>query len=423
MTSARFVIVPLGSAGDVNPLLWLGRLLADRGHDVVVVIQAGMIDYAQRAGLRAVPAGSADEQETLMRDPDVWHPRRAFGVLARKFPRWGEEMAPLVRTQVVPGRTVIIGAGIAFGARMAAECDQVPLVTTHLQPCIFMSPHEMPVLMAGMEHLKGRPLWLRKFFLRLGYWETERVLRGPVNRARRRMGLTTPAKGILSRWALSPDLVLALFPEWFGPRQPDWPAQTVATRFPLNDEAGSRPLSPELERFFSAGEPPVLLTPGSANLHARKFLVQGAEACWKLGRRALIVTPFKENLPATLPAGCAHFDFAPFGPAFRRCALVMHHGGIGTSAQALAGGVPQMIMPMAHDQPDNAWRLRQLGVGDYLYPGRWEADRIAARAGTLLRAEGTGPACARARQLVEEQMPAAAVAEILERLARKRLGG
>lgn len=421
MTTVRFVIVPLGSAGDVNPLLWLGRLLADRGHEVVAVIQAGMIDYARRAGLRAVPAGTAGEQQDLMRDPDVWHPHRAFRMLAQRFPVWGEEMAPLVRAQVIPGRTVIIGAGIAFGARMAAECDHVPLVTTHLQPCIFMSPHEMPVMMAGMERLKGCPLWLRRALLRLGHWETERLLRGPVNRARKRLGLALPVRNIFSDWALSPDLVLGLFPAWFGPPQPDWPPQAITTRFPLNDEAASRPISPELERFLASGTPPVLVTPGSANMHARKFLLETAEACWQLGRRTLLVTPFKENLPPTLPAGSAQFDFAPFGPAFRRCSLVVHHGGIGTLAQALAAGVPQLIMPMAHDQPDNAWRLKQMGVGDYLYPRRWQARHIAAGMDGLLRAPQTQPACERARRMVEEQMTPAAVAEILERFAQERL--
>jgi rhamnosyltransferase subunit B len=389
---------------------------------VVTVIQSGMADYARRAGLRAVPAGNAEHQDELLRDPDVWHPHRAFRILARKFPVWGEEMTPLIRSQVLPGRTVIIGAGIAFGARMASECDRVPLVTTHLQPCIFMSPHEMPVLMGGMETLKNRPLWLRKFFLRLGFWETDRLLRGPVNRARKRLGLTNPVRDILSKWALSPDLVLALFPEWFGPRQPDWPQQTIATRFPLNDEAASRPITPELERFLAVGEPPVLLTPGSANMHARTFLLQGLEACWQLGKRALIVTPFKENLPPTLLAAAGHVEFAPFGPVFRRCSLVVHHGGIGTCAQALAAGTPQLIMPMAHDQPDNAWRLKQLGVADYLYPRRWQGDRIAACAAALLEGPETADACRQAQQRMDQQLTPESVAEILEGFAREKLG-
>ena len=50
----------------------------------------------------------------------------------------------------------------------------------------------------------------------------------------------------------------------------------------------------------------------------------------------------------------------------------------------MVAAVPQLIMPMAHDQPDNAWRMRELGVGDFLYPGKWKSPAIEQRASDLL---------------------------------------
>ena len=418
--SYRFIFVPLGSAGDVNPLVWLARLMAGRGHESVMVIQSGMSELATRAGLQTVPVGDVAAQENLVRNPDLWHPQKAFRLLAKHFPVWAREMIPAIRSLVVPNRTVIVGASISFGARMVAEADGVPHVTTHLQPCIFMSAHDSPVLMAGMERLKRKPLWLRRIMFRVGYWETDRQLRRATNRARADLGLRQPVKHILKDWAPSPDLILGLFPDWFGPRQPDWPPQAVSTRFPLYDEAADRPLPRGLDTFLQAGAPPVLLTPGSTNMHARKFFMTATDACWQIGKRALLITPFKEHLPPALPTGSAHFDYVPFSQIFPRCAAVVHHGGIGTCSQALAAAVPQLIKAMAHDQPDNGWRLRQLGVGDYLYPKHFQPAEVARRLKILIESPVVADSCQEMKRRVAEQMPAESVAEILERFASER---
>jgi UDP:flavonoid glycosyltransferase YjiC (YdhE family) len=68
----KYIFVPLGSAGDVNPLTWLARLMARRGHDVVVVAHAGMAGVPARAGLRTVPVGSAADPDAIVANPDLW---------------------------------------------------------------------------------------------------------------------------------------------------------------------------------------------------------------------------------------------------------------------------------------------------------------------------------------------------------------
>ena len=72
------------------------------------------------------------------------------------------------------------------------------------------------------------------------------------------------------------------------------------------------------------------------------------------GRRGLLLSRHREHIPRTLPSDVRHVEYAPFSELLPRCAALVHHGGIGTSAQALAAGVPQLIMPMGHDQPDNS---------------------------------------------------------------------
>jgi UDP:flavonoid glycosyltransferase YjiC (YdhE family) len=90
-----------------------------------------------------------------------------------------------------------------------------------------------------------------------------------------------------------------------------------------------------------------------------------------------LLTRFPEQVPATLPGGVRHVDFVPFRWLLTRSSLLVHHGGIGSMSQALAGGVPQVIMPMGFDQCDNATRVERLGVGRGLPPKRFRGPALA----------------------------------------------
>jgi UDP:flavonoid glycosyltransferase YjiC (YdhE family) len=142
-----------------------------------------------------------------------------------------------------------------------------------------------------------------------------------------------------------------------------------------------------------------------------------AAALARLGRRGLLLTPFREQLPATLPPGVAHFDYVPFSQVLPRAAAFVHHGGIGSCAQGLAAGVPQVVMPMAHDQPDNADRLRRLGVSRTLPPKHFRGPELAAVLDELGRDERTAKAC---REVAERFRGADALGEtcrLIEELA------
>ena len=410
----RYLVVPMGSAGDVHPLVWLARLLASRGHEVIVIAQTMVAEIPRRAGLQTVETGSAEEQLAVIEDPDLWHPHRGFACLARRFPGWARETLGALRERILPGRTVVIAGGVAFGGRIAAEAWGVPLITAQLQPSVFLSVEDMPVMRPGTEWLRRAPRWLRRAFFAVAHFEVDRRLAAPLNRIRAELGLTTRVRRVMGGWWMSPDRVLGLFPDWFAAPQSDWPLQTVTTRFPLYDESEERVVCPELEAFLRAGEPPVLLTAGSANKLARAFFTAALGACWDARRRAVVVTPYREQLPATLAAGVRYFEYVPFSRVFPRCSVVVHHGGIGTCAQALAAGVPQLMMPMSHDQPDNANRIRRMGVGDFLYPRYFQPRAVLAKLQAILGSEIVAAACQEARSRMATQMSGQQVAEIIE---------
>jgi rhamnosyltransferase subunit B len=136
----------------------------------------------------------------------------------------------------------------------------------------------------------------------------------------------------------------------------------------------------ELLRFLNAGPPPLVFTLGSSTvLDAGPFYDHSATAAKVLGRRAvLLVDKDSRNRPATLPEGVVAFDYAPFSELFPREAAIVHSGGIGTTAQAMRSGRPMLVMPYAHDQPDNAERVTRLGIARTLSRQRYYPTRAAA---------------------------------------------
>ena len=160
---------------------------------------------------------------------------------------------------------------------------------------------------------------------------------------------------------------------------PDWPPQTVVTGFPLYDGVEDS-LPKVLEDFLASGEPPIVFTLGTAAVHdAGTFYAESAKALKMLGRRGvLLVGSESANIPPHLPDTILSVAYAPFSLLFPRSAAIVHQGGVGTTAQAMRSGRPMLVVPFGVDQPDNAERMRRLGIARVLSRKRFSA-RSAAR--------------------------------------------
>jgi UDP:flavonoid glycosyltransferase YjiC (YdhE family) len=386
------LLIPIGSAGDVHPFVGLGLALQARGHAVTLATNSHFQPLVERAGLRFLALGTLEEFREVLENPDLWHPVKGFKLVMQGVLQLMRPTFELVSEHAGDGETVVVAASLALGARVAQEALGVRLVTVHLQPSIFRSVYEGPVL-GAFRFDRPAPRALK----RLGYWlidalVIDRILAGTVNAFRAELGLR-PVRRLMLDWWNAPERVLGLFPAWFAPIQPDWPAQLRLTGFPLYDERGATALPEGLAEFLDAGTPPIVFTPGSAMWHGEAFFRAAVEACARLGRRGLLLTRHPQQIPALLPDSVRHFDYAPFSQLLPRSAALAHHGGIGTSAQGLAAGIPQLIMPMAHDQHDNAARLERLGVARSLPPKRFTGARVAHALGELLDSPAVARRC------------------------------
>jgi rhamnosyltransferase subunit B len=415
----RILLAPLGSHGDVHPFIGLGHALKARGHDIHVITASPFRGLVEQNGFAFAPIGTNQDYEETILNPDLWNPRRSFRTLLGNAERLGRHIREGYRhilDRYLPGETVLAAGSLAFWARIANEKPGVPLASVHLQPS-FLSSHADPPEFVQLRMRRWWPGWIKSLL----YWIGDRYVLSPylvpaISPFRDELGLP-PLRRTMYDWLHSSQRIIGLFPEWYG-NSPDWPEQMRVTGFVRFDQAGSAPMSPELESFLNQGDPPIAFSFGSAMRHGKPYFEAAVDACRILGKRGLLLAKGKEQVPEKLPATVLHVDYAPFSEVFPRCAAVVHHGGIGTCAQALAAGVPQLIMPISFDQPDNARRLEKLGVGSRLWPKRFTGPRVAAELFKLLDSPATRMRCRDVAEFMQEGSGAEKVCELLEEMGK-----
>jgi len=411
----RLLMTALGSYGDVYPIVGLGAAMLARGHQVAILTNPHFRGVVESAGLELLPLGTTEQYIELAHHKDLWHPFYGPTMVLRTTTEM--TLRPIydhLELQYQPGETVFVAHGLDLASRVFQEKHDVPMASIHLAPLGLRSFHESP-LMFGMLMADWLPRWFRQAQYWLADKYLDRLVAPELNKLRKEQRLP-PVSGIFRSWYFSPQLVLGLFPDWFAASQPDWPANTRLSGFPLWDQSETQGMAEDVLQFLDAGEPPLVFAPGSAMTSGGKFFAAAIEACQRLQRRGMLLTKYPDQLPRDLPSGVQHFSFVPFSQLLPRAAALVHHGGIGTSAQALAAGVPQVVMPMAYDQLDNANRLKRLGVAQFIHRHKFRGPRLAKSLDKLLRSDATQKNCQRWAAKLDANTPLAEACEQLEEL-------
>jgi UDP:flavonoid glycosyltransferase YjiC (YdhE family) len=415
----NILLNPAGSSGDILPFIRLGMALKSRGHDVTVITMGRYQPLVRHAGLTFAEWISPAAMQAVEENPDLWHPTKVLVLAIRTVEPWYRQLHERIRAHHVRGRTVLVAGALNLAARLAHDRFGVPLVTLLLAPTFLRSVHRSPVV-PGLP----MPNWAPRAWKRLVYFLSDTLMLDPVaapaiNSMRAELGLP-PARSVMGNWWLSPQRVIGLFPKWFGNPQPDWPAQVRLTGFPLYDGLGAEPVPDGLEEFLEEREPPVVFTPGTMMRHSRQFFAEAVDACRRLGRRGLLLTRYRDQLPARLPEGVRHFDYIPLSQVLPRAAALVSHGGIGTVSQALAAGIPQLVMPLGFDQFDNAARLERLGVAATLIPRHFQGRTVARRLARLLACPTAARACQAVAARLQDDDWEEATCRAVEELVRRR---
>lgn len=349
----RAILIAIGSLGDTLPFLALGKALRERGHQVALGANGHFRELIERHGLEFSEVYPTDEYREFVENYRSWSLGQLVDAGKHLMDEWMRKSFALIEDRYVPGETVVASVACAFGARLAREARGVPTATVHLQPMWMRSTLDGTCL----------PSWMPRLCFRAVEGTIDALIDAALcpltNAFRAQLGLR-PERKLLRTWWHSPDRILNLFPEWFSPRQADWPANTLCTGFPRVDHLHEADQGDEVERFLAAGTPPLVFARSSIET-GDEFFAISRDVARRLGRRALLVTA--EGTDGGGDGGdVLATPFLRLDRVLPRSAAIVHHGGIGTIAAGLAAGVPQITVPSVPDQYDNSHRLQRLGV-------------------------------------------------------------
>lgn len=412
----RFLLVGVGSVGDVYPCLGIGAALRARGHEVAIIANPYYRKTVEEVGLDFLPIGAIEHQQKLISHPDTWDPRVGWRVwirLAARLPM--RQMYQSIADNYVPGKTVVATSWGGFGARIAQDRLGVPTATLHLEPDKFRSVYQTAIMPPPVLMWDCLPKFVKRLQYRMVDRTFDRVVAPRINELRAEFGLS-PVRRVFTEWTQSPQRVIGLFPDWWWPPQPDWPPQSALTGFPLWDRADQLDTT-ESDAFLNAGDPPIVFSPGAINLQAGRFFKAAVDACRQLGRRGMLLTKHPELLVKPLPDGVRHFSYVRYTSLLPRSAAMVHHGGIGTVAQCLAAGIPQVVTPLMHFHRETAVRLKRLGVAVSIRPKAVSGRLLVRALEQMLNSRQVVDSCRQAAARFEGVDPIARTCDLLEELA------
>jgi rhamnosyltransferase subunit B len=431
----RIVLSTAGTAGDLNPFVAIAIELKARGYEPCIAAQREFQATIEGEGIAFHPLrpGIEDLREELgLEAPEIVQ-RATRGSIGLEFAVRRIAMPFLKRAfddmmEAVVGADLVITHTSAFAGRLAAETRGLPWISAALSPFTFMSDFDPPILSA-MPALKvlREMTNARSDVALLRFVKAASVLwTGTFQKLRMELGLPRCANPLFDGQFSSLGS-LALYSSLFGAAQPDFPTRCTLTGFCFYDRQHGEPtsLTPDMRAFIERGAPPIVYTLGSALvMEPGDFYDVSIAAARRVGRRAVLLVG-SGNTQALAGKGAAQdvhiADYAPHSDLFPHAAAIVHHGGIGTTAQAMRAGKPQLVVPHFGDQPDNATRVERLGLGRMVAPSAYNPARAAKALSSVLSTAHASRAAYMARRLGQEDGVAAAVNAIEAALNQQRL--
>lgn len=361
----HYLVICVGTTGDVHPFMRIALALQAMGRKVTFITNTYHSRLLNDSGLAFVGLGTDEDYLSAIRNPDIWDPQKGFAALLAEYKNQLLEIETHIRALVTDHPTIVIAHPFAVpGAALAREQGLVSqIVSMYLAPSTLRTCHDH-VRIGDVTVPRWMPIsWRRALwrFVEKGWIDPVGI--GQINAARSTLKLPPVRTSLLAHLEHTPDLVVTLFPPWFGPTMPDWPQPLLTGDFQLFDTAPPDRLSQDVLSFLAAGDKPVVFTPGTGNVHASKFFSCALTAVTNLGERAIFLTNERAQLPANLPPTVLWQPYVPLSGLLPSAKALVHHGGVGTIAEALRTGTPQLVTSFAWDQFDNGSRAAELGVG------------------------------------------------------------
>lgn len=370
------VIMVIGSRGDVQPFLKIGKVLKEQyGHRVRIATHPAFRDFVEKdSGLEFFSAGGnpSELMAFMVKNPgliptletvragDIGRRRAAMAEMFEGFWRacisaTDDEKNPRNRKMMGGDQPFIADLIIAnppsFAHLHCAEALGVPLLLAFTFPYTPTKsfPHPLATIKKsnvdpGYTNLISYPLVEMMIWQGLGdlvnNFRTKTLGLDPVS--------TLWAPGALYRlnvpfsYLWSPSLV---------PKPPDWRDEIDVSGFVFLDLASSYTPPDPLAEFLASGEAPIYIGFGSIVVDdADAFTEMIFEAVRLAGVRALVSKGWGGLGRDDVPDHIFMLDNVPHDWLFPKVKACVIHGGAGTTAIALKSGKPTMVVPFFGDQ-------------------------------------------------------------------------
>ncbi|MBA4760785.1 glycosyltransferase [Sphingomonas sp.] len=415
---AHILLATIGSLGDLHPFIAIGRALREQGQRVTLAVPEDGVAKARAAGLDAapiLPSYASVCARLRLSESEV-----AARILADTGFVLDEILMPALHESSVAldrladSADVVAASVFAFAAEIVAEKRSLPLAGIVLQPMTLFSALQPPRA-PRFELMCHRPRsMLGEGWNRLGYATIRRLLRtrygSRIDAVRASHGLGSRTGAPMLDHSPATAALLCCWSAPLGSLPPDAPAGAVLTGFPFFDsESGSADaaIDPALADFLAEGDAPLVFSLGSfAVAAAGRFYERAAAVARQLNRRAVLLTG--QPGAATREGDCLSVGYAPHSMVFPHAAAIVHHGGAGSSGQALRAGRPQLIVPHFGDQYDNAARLVDAGVARRMNRAAFTAKRAAPIIAELLESAAIAQCARSAAEAIAQEGDGAA---------------
>ncbi len=414
---ARIGISALGTLGDVQPLVELGRGLSADGHDVRLSTAQRFAPLVDAAGVafHALPGDPSEMFKAIAFNPDQispWRVRSHLRLIHTGLDAFvGQSSASDLLAPWADIEFVIFTPTTTF-ARAAADELGVPSAMVALTPQVVTGAFSHPVLapLLDLGSVGNRASWL------IGERLQRQTFTEPLKPSARK-GWGLPPNPLAttngaSRWPPFP--VVHAFSDAVVPRPRDWPRHVDLTGWvfpPTEDE----PLGAEVEEFLAGGEQPLFIGFGSMPLARPEATAQIIAAALAATTSRAIVSGDALASAKVLQSNPSVFTVASVSheQLFKRVSAVVHHGGSGTVGTGLRAGRPTLVVPTVFDQFFWGQRVAAVGAGPAPLPfNRLTTERLVTALRELRSASLHSAAQRVSEQILAENGVGQAVATI-----------
>ncbi len=349
----HITILALGSRGDVQPYATLGIGLKQAGHQVRLITFKNFAHFAKDNGLEFHPIRGDAQALVANGGTEMLSIMRSFGSLAEGYaqdlsaPHLGE--TDLILNQLPAG---LYGFDLAekYGLKMV-QAAVIPLARTRTLPLMGFPRLPLPGYNKATYYFGEQMAW--------------QMFRPVINRWRRQtLGLPAlPIGGYFGQLGTRRYPVLNGFSEQVVPRPEDWNEHITISGYWFPQDKQWQPPA-DLLAFLEGGSPPVFIGFGSMPVKdPQRTTAMLLEAVRQSGQRAILHSGWGSLGSQPLPDTVLKIDYAPYDWLFPRMAMLIHHGGSGTTAFGFRSGVPACVVSFVFDQFYWGKRIADLGAG------------------------------------------------------------